>query len=229
MEQKTYTSQGCPYSCPFCFNGKNDFQEYVLPQIETNNVILLDDAFLSRRNVYKDIQVLGSKIIAGKVVNYELLQGINLIDLNPEIAQALKDNRFKNIRFAWDDSYTKKSYYKVLDGIKMLTNAGYKQKDLICYILSNYYVSLKECLLKGKLMLYNHIPICNCVYRKNYLDPKIYPKHWSNDEIEYFKEFCRENNQIIKFNGFDPEIEKRLIRAKTFPLHKIKKRLYNII
>jgi len=85
------------------------------------------------------------------------------------------------------------------------------------------YNKLRECLLKAKSMLYQHIPICNCRYRKNYLDPKVYPEHWSYEEIEYFKEFCREDNQIIKFNGFDPEIEKRLIRARKLPLHNLKK------
>jgi len=216
-EQTIKTSEGCPYSCPFCFNGKNSFIEYDLPEIESNNVIIHDDAFLSRKNVLKDIKELGSRKVDSKVVYYELTQGINLKDLTPEIALALKESRFNKIRFAWDDSYTKKSYYRVFDGMNMLKEVGYKPKDLMCYILSNYYVSLKECLLKGKLMLHQHIPICNCRYRENYLDPKVYPKLWNQNEIDYFKQECRINNQIVKFNGYDPEINKRLSRAITLP------------
>ena len=216
-EQIIKTSEGCPYSCPFCFNGKNDFKEYDLPEIKSNKVILHDDAFLSRENVIADISILGNQRVNGKVIYYELTQGINLKDLNQNIANALKENRFINLRFAWDDSYMKKSFYCVYDGIKMLLNAGYKRKDLMCYILSNYYVSLRECLYKSKIMLHKHIRVCNCVYKEKYLDPKIYPKLWTMNEIEYFKQECRMNNQIIILNGFDSEIKTRLTRAITLP------------
>jgi len=217
IEQTTSTSQGCPYSCPFCFNGKNDFKEFELPEIKCNRVILHDDAFLSRENVIADISILGSQKIEKKVIYYELKQGINLKDLTPAIAKALKENRFINIRFAWDDSYTKKSYYRVYDGIKMLVKAGYKREDLMCYILSNYYVSLRECLYKAKVMLHHHIPICNCRYRKYYHDPKVYPELWTQEEIDYFKQECRMNTQITNHGGFDPEIKFRLTRAVKLP------------
>ena len=136
-------------------------------------------------------------------------------DLHPNIAFALKENRFINIRFAWDGSYTKKNMYLYRDGVKMLTNAGYKKRYLICFILSNYYVSLTECMYKAKMLLYDHIQICNCVYRKNYLDPKVYPKLWSVKEIAYFKQECRFNGQLIRANGYDSEIKSRLIRCVT--------------
>jgi len=216
-KQTTRTSEGCPYSCPFCFNGKVDFKEYDLPEIKSNNVILLDEAFLSRKDVIKDIYKLGEKRVNGKVVYYELTQGINLKDLHPNIALALKENRFRNIRIAWDDSYTRKSYYRVFDGINMLLKAGYKAEDLICFVLSNYYVSLRENLYKLKLLLHKHIQVCNCRFRKYRGDPKIYPELWKYEEIEYFKQECRMNNQIIQRKGYDPEIEKRLSRAKTLP------------
>lgn len=222
------TSEGCHYSCPFCFNGKNEFKEYNLPEIKSNNVILDDDAFLSRKDVLADIQKLGSIKVNNKVVYYELRQGINLKDLTPEIAEALYKARFKNIRFAWDDSYTKKSYYRVYDGIRMLEKAGYKRKDLMCYILSNYYVSLVECLLKAKVMLHEHIPQCNCRWREFYLDPKIYPKLWTQQEIDYFTQNCRINNQIIIYGGYDPEIKTRLSRAKTLPSAVLKEKLISV-
>lgn len=216
-QQTTKTSEGCPYSCPFCFNGKKDFSEYDLPEIKSNNVILHDDAFLSRKNILDDIKKLGSFRVDNKVVYYELTQGINLKDLTPDIAMALKENRFRNIRIAWDDSYTKKSFYRVYDGIKMLKKAGYKAEDMLCFILSNYYVSLRECMYKSTVLLYHHIKVCNCRYRKNYLDPKIYPEHWTMTEIEYFKQMCRFPNQLIMFGGHDPEITTRLTRAVTQP------------
>jgi len=217
IEQITSTSTGCNYGCPFCFNGKNSFKEYDLPEIKCNKVILHDDAFLSRKNVLADIKELGNRKFENRVVYYELKQGINLKDLTPEIAEALYKARFKRIRIAWDDSYTKKSYYRVYDGIRMLQKAGYKSKDLICYILSNYYVSLTECLLKAEVLMFHHIPICNCRFRKYYHDPKVYPELWTQEEIDYFTQHCRTHNQIIKHSGYDPEIKFRLSRAKTLP------------
>ena len=140
-EQIIKTSEGCPYSCPFCFNGKNDFKEFEIPIIKSNKVIIHDDAFLSRKNVYDDIIDLGSDKVNGKVIYYELTQGINLKDLNQNIANVLKENRFVNIRFARDDSYTKKGFYRVYDGIKMLEKAGYKKEKMMYFILSNYDVT----------------------------------------------------------------------------------------
>ena len=215
MKQTIRLSEGCPHSCPFCFNGKKEFKELPMQRpIKSNNVIIHDDAFLSKRNVLTFIKFLGKTKVNNKCVYYELTQGINVKDLNQDIANALYKNRFKNIRIAWDGSYSKKNMQIVYDGIKYLNNAGYKNKNIMCFILSNYYVSIVECVLKAKIMLKKNIIVCNCVYRKNYLDPKIYPEHWTMKEIELFKEDCRTNNQLIIYDGYDPEIEKRLIRKK---------------
>jgi len=217
MEQEITLSENCKYNCPFCFNGKNPFIEFPIPEITSNKVIIYDPAFLSKKNVLDVIKELGSKRVNNKIVYFELLQGINIRDLTFDIAKALKDNHFINIRFAWDGSYSKNNMYRVLDSINLLKKGGYKPKDLMCYILSNYYVRLRECLYKNKIMLEKHIRVCNCVYRKNYLDPEVYYEHWSKIEVEYYKQECRMNNQIIDFKGYDPEIEKRLIRAKMMP------------
>ncbi len=208
MKQITKTSEGCDYACSFCFNGRKKFKEFKLPKITSNKVILYDSSFLSRKHIVDDIYKLGSQKVNGRVVYYELTEGI---------AIALHSNRFINIRFAWDGSYTKKNYYRVYDGIKMLELSGYKRKSLMCYILSNYYVSLRECLYKSKIMLHQHIQVCNCRYRRNYLDPKVYHEYWDIKEIDYFKQECRMNNQIIIYNGYDPEIRFRLSRAKSLP------------
>ena len=215
--QKINLSESCPYNCAFCFNGRKPFVEFSIPDIVDNKVVICDPAFLSKKNVLSVIQKLGSKKVNNKVVYYEVLQGINIRDLTPKIAKALKDNRFKPIRFAWDGSYSKSNMYRVIDAVNMLLEAGYNKKDLICYILSNYYVSLRECLYKNKFFLIKNIKVCNCVYRKNYLDPKIYYEHWSKEEVEYYKQECRINNQLVDRKGYDPEIEKRLIRSKILP------------
>ena len=192
-------SKGCPYSCPFCFNGKNDFEELPMPEIKNNYVILHDDAFLSKHNVIDVINQLGSMKINNKLIYYELTQGINLKDLNQDIANALKLNRFINMRFTWDGSYTKKSMFRVYDGIKMLEKAGYKRKTMQCFVLSNYYVSYYECMKKLRMLLKWGIQVSNCIYKKNYLDPKIYPEHWTMKEIRQFFTFdCREHSQIVR-------------------------------
>jgi len=213
MEEKQIIklSEGCPYGCPFCFNGKNQFEELPMVEIKSNNVIIHDDAFLSKEDIVDIIEHLGLQRVNGKVVYYEILQGINKKDLTPEIANALYNNRFKKIRIAWDGSYTKKNMYLVLDAIDYLLNAGYKKKDLMCYILTNYYVPLAECMLKLDILKILNITVCPCDYRKNYLDPKVYPEQWTKAQIRYFRTYqCRRHNQLIKFNGYDPEVKKRL-------------------
>ena len=88
MQQITKTSEGCPYGCSFCFNGRKQFKEFELPEIKSNNVVLHDSAFLTRKNILEDIKQLGSQKIDGKVVYYELTEGINLKDLTPELPKA---------------------------------------------------------------------------------------------------------------------------------------------
>ncbi len=213
-EQIIRLSEGCPYSCAFCFNGKKDFKDLPMVTIESNKVIIHDDAFISKPNLMNVIHYLGSQRVNKKVVYYEITQGINKKDLTQEIANELYKNRFKNIRIAWDGSYSKKNMYLVLDAIKMLVKAGYSRKSLMCYILSNYYVSLPENMLKLDLLKVVHMPVCNCPYKSKYLDPKIYYEHWNKNYVEYFREQCRRHGQLIKRGGYDPEIEKRLIRMK---------------
>jgi len=221
-EQIIRLSEGCPYKCSFCFNGKIEFKEFPIPEIVSNRVVLHDSAFLSKKDVRDVIKELGKVRVNGKVVYYELTEGVNLHDLDYEIAILLKRNHFINIRFAWDDSYTKKSFYRIYDGIRMLLFAGYKKEKLMCYILSNYYVPLIECLYKAKVMLYHHIPVCVCDYRKNYLDSKVYYDYWTEQQVKFFRDFCRSDNQIVKYKGYDPEIEKRVIRTKKIPLKELR-------
>lgn len=213
-EQIINLSTGCPNICPFCFNGKKEFKELPMVEITSNKVIIHDDAFLSKDNIIEVIKHLGSQRVNNRKVYYEITQGINKKDLTQEIANALYKNRFKNIRFAWDGSYSKKNLHRVLDAISYLTNAGYRASSLMCYILSNYYISLQENMLKLRPLLQRNVQTCNCPYKKNYLDPKIYYDHWTKKEVVYFRDQCRAHNHIIRFRGYDPEVEKRLIRMK---------------
>ena len=211
IKQKIWTSKGCPYRCEFCYNG-DDLKVLDIPEITENNVQIQDPAFLSIPNVIDRIKELGSKKVNGKVVYYELTQGINYKDLNQDIANALKENRFIKIRFAWDRKYNRHYMFKVYDCKNIFIKAGYKSKDLMCYILTNWLVPEQECYSKLDLFKIWNIKVGDCCYNggyhiKNYIDymTNQTPKNWSYDSLKKWRRSCRKHNQILR--GIDPELK----------------------
>jgi len=204
--QKIWLSEWCPYNCEFCYNGRKPFVELPIPEIKSNYVQILDPAFLSKKDIIGVIMELGDKRVNNKVVKYELVQGINYRDLNQNIANTLRQNRFVRIRFAWDREYNKFYMYQIYDTIKMLVKAGYKPNELMCYILYNWKIPFIDCLKKLDLLKVWNVKIGDCCY-DGQTSPNFKPIYWNLNELRLFRKMCRRHNQIVTFK-IDPEIKK---------------------
>ena len=201
-EQRLRLGEGCPNRCEFCYS-KPELISYDIPEITKNKVSIMDMNFLYDSKHKERIKDLGSRKVENKVVYYELICGIDWRLLDQETAVLLKQNRFINIRFAWD--HTLKHQMKIKDCVNMLLKAGYKPKELSCFIICNWKILYEDCLRKLDLLKIWNIKVNDCWF-DNQLSPNIEPIYWTKEQIKDFRNKCRKHNQMVLF-GIDPELK----------------------
>jgi hypothetical protein len=205
-EQWIRISEGCPNACAFCResfeNGKGEIY-YDIPEIKRNKVKIMD-MNLTAKNQFIDIaNHLGNCKANNKVVYYELICGIDYRYMNQARANALKNNRFVNIRLAWDHALQEQR--KIKSCIQMLLKAGYSPKEITIFMICNWLTPYNHNLIKLDLCKVWSVKVADC-YFDNQLSPNIKPIHWSLNEIKDFRRRVRKHNQIINF-GIDPEFD----------------------
>ena len=205
-EQWIRISEGCPNNCGFCYETRICGREpiyFPIPEILRNKVKIMDMNLIYKPKALEIIKELGQKRVDKKVIYYELICGIDWRFLTKELAVALKENRFKNIRLAWDGRITQQ--YKIKDAISLLVSAGYKPKELSVFMVCNWQVPYEERLRQMDLCKVWRVKINDCWY-DNQLSPNIVPIYWTEDQIKDFRRKCRKHNQIVLF-GIDPEVK----------------------
>lgn len=204
-EQWIRISEGCPNNCEFCRETKECGKEpifFPIPEIIRNKVKIMDMNLMYKPECIKILDELGSKRVNGKVVYYELICGIDWRFMTQEKADALKRNRFKNIRIAWDHSY--KLSYKIKDCIDMLKKSGYKPRDMQMFIVCNWKIPYEENCLKLDTLKIWGVQVSDC-YFDNQLSPNIKPIYWTEGQIKDFRKRCRNHNIMIRFHGIQVE------------------------
>jgi hypothetical protein len=206
IEQWIRITEGCPNHCEYCRESKECGSEPIyfdIPQIIRNKVKIMDMNLIYKSKAIDIIEQLGCKKVNNKVVYYELVCGIDWRFMSQEKANALKNNRFVNIRFAWDHSIQQQ--IKIKDCINMLLKAGYKSKELSCFIVCNWKVTYEDCLKKLDLLKIWNVKVNDCWF-DNQLSPNIKPIFWTVEQIKSFRHKCRKHNQMVLF-GIDPELK----------------------
>ena len=198
-------SEGCPNQCPYCAetweNGKEPIY-YELPEIIRNRVNILDMNLIYKPKALEIIQELGRRRVNGKVIYYSLQCGIDYRYLTQEIASALKQAHFIEMRFAWDYSYNQA--YKIEDAKKKLVYAGYNPKDMQVFMIANWKIPAKEYLMKLKTLKHWGLQVSDCWF-DNQKKGQVIPIHWTKEEIDYVGEECRDHNIMIRHNGIQVE------------------------
>jgi hypothetical protein len=204
-EQWIRLSEGCPNKCPFCRESFENPEPKIfdIPIIWRNDVKIMDMNLLSHPEALEIIRELGRIKVDNKVVHYECICGIDYRFLNQDLAVALRQARFKNLRIAWDFSFNLQKVMK--DKIKLLLNAGYDPKDITIFIICNWKTSFEENLRKLDLCKVWNVKCADC-YFDNQLSPNIKPIHWTEEQIKYFRSKIRKHNQLVNFR-IDPEVE----------------------
>ena len=202
-EQWIRISEGCPNKCPYCResfeNPKNKI--YPIPEIVRNRVKIMDMNLLCKSECLEIIRELGQKKVNKRIVYYELICGIDYRFLTQEIADALKENHFKNIRLAWDWGFNLQKDIK--GAVGMLIRSGYKPNDIMVFMICNWKIPYEECLRKMDLCKIWNVQIADCWF-DNQLSPNIKPIYWTAEQIKDFRHKCRKHNQMVNFK-IDPE------------------------
>lgn len=202
-EQWIRISEGCPHDCPYCYEPQ-EMKWFGIPKIVRNDVKIMDMNLLCKEQALDCLKELAKKHVNGRVVYYDMVCGIDYRFLTPDIAQALKDARFRKIRIAWDWWY--KDQYRIKEAIDMLKEAGYrtgKNTDIMVFMICNWKIPYKENLKKLDLCKVWGVQVADCYYdnQVKYIEPI----HWTDFEIKDFRRRCRKHNQLVSF-GIDPEI-----------------------
>jgi hypothetical protein len=206
-EQWIRISEGCPNNCGFCYETKICGREPIylpIPEIVRNKVKIMDMNLIYKPKALEIIKDLGSRKVGGKVVYYEFICGVDWRFLTDEIAIALKESRFQNIRLAWDGKIIQQ--YKIKDAIDKLLKAGYKSKEISIFMVCNWEIPYEERLQQMDLCKIWRVKINDCWF-DNQLSPNIIPIHWTAEQIKDFRHKCRKHNQMVLF-GIDPEVKK---------------------
>lgn len=210
-EQWIRISQGCPNNCPFCYEPSEEIV-YPIPLVIRNKVKIMDMNLLSKPQACQIIYKLGRRRVDSQVVQYELICGIDYRYLTKNIASALKKNRFKNIRLAWDFGFC--DQYKIKDAIELLKNAGYANKALMVFMICNWQISFEQCFKKLYLCAVWNVKVSDC-YFDGQTSPNIEPIGWTDYEIKTFRKQVRKHNQLVIF-GIDPEVKRNKYQMRMF-------------
>ncbi len=192
--EKIQLTKGCPNGCQYCHEPKK--MEYLdMPIFNDQRIQILDMNFLANLNHMDHIDTLGTNHC-----KTELVCGIDYRILTQEIANALHDNGFIRMRWAWDYSFNYQKKHRNV--FLMLRKAGYKPKELSVFMIVNWKIPYYECCQKLDLLKVWNVKVNDCCWDGGYKIAK--PKYWDIDDIKRFRKMCRKHNQIVNF-GIDPE------------------------
>ena len=210
-EQWIRISQGCPNNCEFCYEPPKE-ELFGIPSINRNRVKIMDMNILSKPIAFQVIRELGKRRVDKRVVQYELVCGIDYRFLTEEIANALYESRFRNIRLAWDFGFG--DQYKIKDAIELLKDAGYKPKMIMIFMICNWQISFEECFKKLYLCAIWNVKVSDC-YFDGQTSPNVEPIGWNRYEIKEFRRQTRKHNQMVTF-GIDPEVKRNKYQTRMF-------------
>jgi hypothetical protein len=201
-EQWIRITEGCPHHCPYCYE-PSEIKIFGIPEIVRNDVKIMDMNLLCKPESLEIIKELGEKRVNNKVIYYELICGIDFRFLTDEIAQALKESRFDNIRIAWDWMYADQR--RIKEAIYKLLKVGYKSKDLMIFMICNWKIPFEELMKKLNLCKYWNVKVADC-YFDGQVMPNVEPVFWTAEQIKTFRHEVRKHNQFVLF-GIDPELK----------------------
>lgn len=106
----------------------------------------------------------------------------------------MKNNRFKNIRIAWDWGLDQQ--YKIKDSIKMLKKAGYKPESIMVFMICNWRIPYEVNLKKLDICKVWNVKVADC-YFDNQTSPNFKPIYWTLEQMKDFRKKCHLHNRII--------------------------------
>jgi len=209
-------NRGCKRGCPFCYADPN-YKTFPVPQITSRIVQIIGEGILYDKDIKEKVRMLGGIKVDGKCVYYGLSQGIDFRLLDEETALLFSKCRigiingkgrwYKGLRFAWDLGMEQKEL--VARTIELLESAGYKRKYIQVFVLVNWKIPFNVCIEKLKYLKEWGVKIDDCTFDTTKREMR--PIHWAFSDLKLFRRMARKHNQLINFDGYDPE-QKRYLK-----------------
>jgi hypothetical protein len=215
--QILHSSRGCFRKCSFCYVWKIEPEfkglKSIADKIHKNRVVFYDNNLLYNPNVKKLLKELADVRVNGRVVHYESQSGFDgrILLENPEIGKLIKKAHFRNPRIAWDHKISDAPLIK--KQIDILTDAGYKEKEIYVFMLYNWKIPYEELEEKRRRCWEWGVQIADCRFRPytqlfDYFDSKkeqtsdnyyIHNK-WTDEQVKMFRKHVRRQNICVRMS-----------------------------
>lgn len=212
-------SRGCPRTCRHCgahiIEDKLTFKpiEQILKECRANKAVFTDNSVLARTDIHEFLKALAGHRWNGKVIYYEFQSGLDYRLMTAEIAKLLFQARVKIPRLAWDLSLSEMP--RVRNAFDMLINAGYRAKDMFCFVLYNGDMTYEQIEEKRRILLSWGVRISDCRLRPltqlhDWYNPREKQSSrdyyigeesgWTDSLIKQFRKNCRSMNLLLSRN-----------------------------
>ena len=203
-------NRGCKRGCEFCYADPN-YKVFPVPETHQIVVQIIGEGILYDPDILEKFKQLKRKGSNGKVIRYGLSQGVDYRLLTKEIAEVMvksrigvinsKGNWYKGMRLAWD--WGKGQEKPVKDAVDLLLSVGYLKKQISVFVLVNWKISYEECIYKLEKLREWGVKIDDCFWDTTKKEKL--PLHWTKQQLVDFRRKARKHNQLILFDGYDPE------------------------
>jgi hypothetical protein len=241
--QIIHASRGCIRKCNCCgvyiIEPNMEFKKSIKKEIIKKKIIFYDNNLLANphiENILKELILLKKE---KKISHCESQSGFDgrILDKNPDLANMIKKSNFKYPKIAWDGSFKDKT--KIKRQIDILTNAGYKSKDISVFMLYNHDIPFEEMEMKRVQCWKWNVQIIDCRYRplnKNFDNYNPYSKkaqsnkdyyihpNWNDKLIRTFRSNIRKQNICVRQDiiYYSADIErKRIPKEKAIKYKKM--------
>ena len=221
----THMMRGCVRRCSFCGTWRIEPERtnkslseitHELEAVGKNAVIFYDNNLLANPDIANILEGVSKLCIKHHHLSLESQSGFDgrLLEAKPELAQLLKQARFKNIRIAWDGGIEDKDSIK--RQLDLLIKAGYTAKDISVFMIYNFKPSYEGMLVKLASCRKWGVQITDCRYRPLNQEYDNYNPHlrngqpdgsyyihkqegWTDAKIRLFRRKIREHNIWVRY------------------------------
>ena len=252
--QIIHTTRGCIRNCNFCGVYQVEplwsYKKSIKDEIIYKKVIFYDNNILANpyiENILNELILLKKQRKINYLESQSGFDGRLLLD-KPYLAKMLYEAGFKNPKIAWDHSLSDKNTIK--QQINLLTNGGYKNKQIGIFMIYNFEIPYEEMEQKRIQCFKWGVQIMDCRFRpltqtfdnykprKKHQTNKEYYIHplWTDAQIKQFRRNVRRTNMCIRFgwNYWSYKFENKTYNAQeineynNMNYNKIKKNIKDL-
>lgn len=232
--QIIHASRGCERKCKYCevyvIEPEVEYKESIIEEIKKKIIIFYDNNLLANPHIENILEELILLKKQKKIRYCESQSGFDgrYLYNKPYLANLLKKANFKYPKISWDGNFKNKNMIK--KQIDILTNVGYRTKDISVFMLYNYDISFDEMEMKRAQCWKWNVQIIDCRYRPlrnfdNYNPHKKKPQsnddyyihhNWTDKLIRTFRSNIRKQNICIRqdIDYYSADIERKRISKK---------------